>query len=149
MANVSLNQFICLRQPACDYLSQCYQIPSLIKDLIEELKAFLKSKPSFQFNDLTKGLEILLESFQIGVGEAHSAIDDGINPYSTFLSLNVSQTQGQELLREVADDLKKLRYMLLKSADELDSYDGFEPYSKEYTKVLKISKNNKQGGSHV
>lgn len=136
MANVSLNQFVCLKQPASDYLSQCYQISSLIQDLIEELKAFLKSKPGLQFDDLTKSLEMLLESFQIGTEEAHSAIDDGINPYPTFLSLNVSQTQGRDLLREVADDLTELKYMLLKAADELDSYDGFEPYTKELTKVL-------------
>ncbi len=136
MANVSLNQFVCLRQPASDYLSQCYQISKLIKDLIEELKEFLRSKPGLQFDDLTKSLEMLLESFQIGVEAAHSAMDDGINPYSTFLSLNVSQTQGQELLREVADDLTKSKHMLLKAADGLDSYDGFGPYAKESASVL-------------
>lgn len=146
MANVSLNQFVCLRQPASDYLSQCYQISALIKDLIEELKAFLNSKAGLQFDDLTKGLEMLLESFQIGIEAAHSAMDAEINPYPTFVSLNVSQTQGQNLLREIADDLTKLKHMLLKAADELDTYDGFEPYAKELAKVLN---HKKQGGSYV
>ena len=142
MANVSLNQFVRLRQPASDYLSQCYQISSVIKNLIEDLKAFLNSKPGLLFDDLTKSLEMLLESFQIGVEEAHSAIDDGINPYPTLLSLNVSQTQGQTLLREVADDLTELKYLLLNAADGLDTYDGFDPYDKELAKVL--NKKNKE-----
>ncbi|WP_010597598.1 hypothetical protein [Rickettsiella massiliensis] len=146
MANVSLNQFVCLRQPASDYLSQCYQTSSLLKSLIEELKAFLNSKPGLLFDDLTKSLEMLLESFQIGVEEAHSAIDVDVNPYPSFLSLNVSQTQGQNLLREVADDLTQLKHMLLEAADELDTYNGFEPYAKEFTKILS---NKNQGGSYA
>ena len=136
MANVSLNQFVCLKQPASDYLSQCYQISELIKDLIEELKEFLNSKPDLQFNNLIKALEMLLESFQIGVEVAQSALDVDINLYPTFLSLNVSQKQGEYLLREVADDLTKLKHMLLKAADDLDTYDGFELYSKELARML-------------
>jgi hypothetical protein len=143
-ASVSLNQFVCLRQPASDYLSECDQISEHIKGLIEELKEFLNSKPGLQFDNLTKSLELLLESFQIGVEEAHNAIDVGINPYPTFLSLSVSQTQGQNLLREVADDLTKLKHILLESADELDTYNGFELYSEEIGRVLSV-----QGGSHA
>jgi hypothetical protein len=139
-ASVSLNQFVCLKQPASDYLSQCYQISKLIKDLIEELKEFLNSRKSLQFDDLTKSLEMLLESFHIGVEIAQSALDVDINPYPTFLSLNVTQKQGENLLREVADNLTELKHMLLKAADDLDTYDGFELYSKKLTKML--SKNN-------
>ena len=37
-ANVSLEQFVHLKQPASDYLSQVYQISFKLNDLIEALK---------------------------------------------------------------------------------------------------------------
>ena len=37
-ANVSLEQFVHLKQPACDYLSQGYQISHQLNDLIAALK---------------------------------------------------------------------------------------------------------------
>ncbi|HEY2566287.1 MAG TPA: hypothetical protein VGH95_01065 [Candidatus Aquirickettsiella sp.] len=40
-ADVSLEQFVHLKQPACDYLSQVYEISSQLGDLIEALKDLL------------------------------------------------------------------------------------------------------------
>jgi hypothetical protein len=40
-ANVSLEQFVHLKQPASDYLSQVYQISFKLNDLIEALKDLL------------------------------------------------------------------------------------------------------------
>ena len=40
-ANVSLEQFVHLKQPACDYLSQVYQISFKLTDLIAALKDLL------------------------------------------------------------------------------------------------------------
>lgn len=139
-ANVSLNQFVCLKQPACDYLSQCYQISAHIKNLIEELKAF----PGLQFDVLIKALEKFLESFQIGVEESHCALDDNVIPYFSLLSLNVCQKQGLNLLREAANDLNKLKHILLEAADDLDTYDSFELDSKKSAIVLSKKNGSKE-----
>ncbi|MDQ8039279.1 MAG: hypothetical protein REH83_02615 [Rickettsiella sp.] len=147
-ASVSLNQFVCLRQPASDYLSECYQISELIKNLIEDLNTFLNAKSGLPLDDLTKSLEMFLESFQINIEEAHSAIDAGENPYLPLLSLNVRQLRGESLLREVDRDLTKLKHMLLNAADELNSYDGFELYDKELAKVLNKKKGESQEVAH-
>lgn len=40
-ADVSLEQFVHLKQPACDYLSQVYEISYQLNDLIEALKDLL------------------------------------------------------------------------------------------------------------
>lgn len=37
-ANISLEQFVHLKQPACDYLAQGYEISHQLNDLIEALK---------------------------------------------------------------------------------------------------------------
>lgn len=102
-ANVSLNQSVHLRQAASDYLSQCYQISARLNDLIEALK-------------------MLLESFQVGVEAAHSALDVNVNPYPSFEVLNIYQKQASELLSEASDDIA--------------IYDGFESYSSALAKEV-------------
>lgn len=87
---------------------------------------------------------MLLESFQIGVEEAHNAIDFGINPHPIFLSLNVDQTQLSTLLREATKGLTQLKHILIEAAYELDTYYGFETY----TQVLATLLNNKKEISH-
>lgn len=103
MANFSLNQLVYLRQPASEYISQCYQISARLTDLIEALK-------------------MLLESFQVGLESAHSALDNNVIPYADLEVLNTYQKQGSDILREAADDLA--------------IHDGFEDYSKAVSELL-------------
>ncbi|WP_218814564.1 hypothetical protein [Rickettsiella endosymbiont of Dermanyssus gallinae] len=134
MANISLNQSVHLRQAASDYLSQCYQISAHIKDLIDELK---DTKKGLQFGSLIEALEMFLESFQIGIEESHNALDVDINPYPSLQSLYLCQKQGADLLIEAADDLTKLRNLLLDTSHNLALYDGFETYSSALEKEIK------------
>lgn len=126
MANVSLNQSVHLRQAASDYLSQCYQISAHVKDLIDELKT---DKKGLQLGSLIQTLEKFLETFQIDIQELHDALDVESNHYSYLQSLYLSQKQGANPLKEAAEDLAKLRTLLLNTANGISIYDGFETFS--------------------
>ncbi|BBB14766.1 hypothetical protein RVIR1_02330 [Candidatus Rickettsiella viridis] len=65
---------------------------------------------------------MLLESFQVGVEAAHSALDDNVNPYPSFEILSIYQKQASELLSEASDDIAL--------------YDGFESYSSALEKEV-------------
>ncbi len=139
MANPILNQSVHLpqssqlRKLATDYLPQCYQISAYVKDLIDELKT---TKKGIQFGSLIEALEMFLESFQIGIEESHNALDVDINPYPSLQSLYLCQKQSADLLIEAADDLTKLRNLLLDTAHNLALYDGFESYSSALAKEV-------------
>ncbi|MEN9449893.1 MAG: hypothetical protein RJA83_507 [Pseudomonadota bacterium] len=87
MANVILDQFAHLKQPACDYLSQGYEISHELNDLIETLKQLLSL-----VEECTKA--------------SHNLLDRGGIPLTEFLSLSLCQSQGIKYLRQGAEDIE-------------------------------------------
>lgn len=87
MANVILDQFAHLKQPACDYLAQGYEISHKLTNLIEALK------------DLLSMVEKYTKS-------SHNIIDRGRIPLTEFLDLNICQTQGVKYLRQGSEDIE-------------------------------------------
>lgn len=86
-ANVSLEQFVHLKQPSCDYLSQVYQISSRLNKLIEALKD-------------------LLLSIQESTKSSHTLLDKGYIPVKNLEDLNTDQIQGIKYLRVAATDIE-------------------------------------------
>ena len=87
MANVILDQFVHLKQPACDYLSQTYQISSQLNDLIEALKDLLS----------------LIEEY---TKSSHNLLDKGLVPVKDFEDLNLCQITLIKHLRQAAKDIE-------------------------------------------
>lgn len=83
MANVILDQFAHLKQPACDYLSQVYEI-------------------SYQLNDLIEALKDLLSLIQEYTKSSHNLLDKGQILVKDFEDLNLCQITGIKHLREAA-----------------------------------------------
>jgi hypothetical protein len=67
MANRSLDQFAHLKQPACDYLSQVYQISQHLQDLKEALEELL----------------FVIHAF---LKSGHKVLDKNLIPVSTILN---------------------------------------------------------------
>ena len=86
-ANVSLEQFVHLKQPACDYLSQVYEI-------------------SYQLNDLIEALKDLLSLIQESTKSSHTLLDKGHIPVKDLEDLNIFQIQGIKYLRVAAKDIE-------------------------------------------
>ncbi len=86
-ADVSLEQFIHLKQPACDYLSQAYQISSQLNNLIEALKDHLSI-----IQEHTKS--------------SHTLLDKGHIPVMDLEDLYICQIQGVKYLRLAAKDIE-------------------------------------------
>ena len=82
-ANVSLEQFVNLKQPASDYLSQVYQI-------------------SYQLNDLIEALKDLLSLIQEYTKSSHTLLDKGHIPVKDLEDLYICQVQGIKHLRQAA-----------------------------------------------
>jgi hypothetical protein len=80
-ADASLEQFAHLKQPACDYLAQGYEISHRLTGLIEALKELLS-----MFEEYTKS--------------SHNMLDRGGIPLTEFLCLNLCQTLGVKYLRQ-------------------------------------------------
>lgn len=87
MAKVILDQFVYIKQPACDYLSQGYQI-------------------SYHLTDLQEAIEQLLFAIRAFVKSGHKMLDRNLIPVGDLLALNIAQTQGIETLRQVANKLE-------------------------------------------
>lgn len=86
MANASLEQFVHLKQPASDYLSQVYQISSKLDDLIKALKE-------------------LLVLIQEHTKFSHTLLDKGYIPVKDLEDLNICQIQGIKYLRLAAKEI--------------------------------------------
>lgn len=86
-ADVSLEQFVHLKQPACDYLSQAYEISSQLNDLIEALKD-------------------LLSLIQEYTKSSHNLLDKGQIPVKDFEDLNICQITGIKHLRQAAKEIE-------------------------------------------
>ncbi len=86
-ANVSLEQFVHLKQPASDYLSQAYQIISKLNNLIETLKDFLSS-------------------IQEHKKSSHTLLDKGYIPVKDLDDLNTCQIQAIKSLQVAAKDIE-------------------------------------------
>lgn len=86
-ADVSLEQFIHLKQPANDYLSQTYQISSQLNDLIEALKD-------------------LVSLIQEHTKSSHTLLDNGHIPVKDLEDLNICQIQGIKYLRVAANEFE-------------------------------------------
>ena len=71
-ADASLEQFVHLKQPACDYLAQGYKISHKLTDLIEALKD-------------------LLSLIQEYTKSSHNLLDKGQIPVKDFEDLNLCQ----------------------------------------------------------
>lgn len=82
-ADVSLEQFVHLKQPASDYLSQTYQI-------------------SFQLNDLIEALKQLLSLIQEYRKSSHTLLDKGYISVKDLEDLYICQVQGVKYLRLAA-----------------------------------------------
>ena len=87
MANKMLNQFVHLKQPASDYLSQVYQI-------------------SFKLNDLIEALKDLVSLIQEYTKSSHNLLDKGQIPVKDFEDLNLCQITGIKHLRLAARDIE-------------------------------------------
>lgn len=87
MANVILDQFVHLKQPACDYLSQAYEI-------------------SHQLNDLIEALKDLLSLIQEYTKSSHTLLDKGHIPVKDLEELYICQVQGIKYLRLAAKDIE-------------------------------------------
>ncbi|EDP46719.1 hypothetical protein [Rickettsiella grylli] len=74
-ADVSLEQFVHLKQPACDYLSQAYEI-------------------SYRLNDLIEALKELLSLIQEYTRSSHTLFDKGQIPVKDLENLYICQVQG-------------------------------------------------------
>jgi hypothetical protein len=85
--DVSLEQFVHLKQPACDYLSQVYEI-------------------SYQLNDLIEALKDLLLLIQESTKSSHTLLDKGHIPVKDLEDLNICQIQGIKYLRVAAKDIE-------------------------------------------
>jgi hypothetical protein len=86
-ADVSLEQFVHLKQPVSDYLSQGYQI-------------------SHQLTDLIAALKDLLSLIQEYTKSSHNLLDKGHIPVKALEDLNLCQTQGIKHLRQAAEDIE-------------------------------------------
>lgn len=88
--NVSLVQFVHLKQPASSYLVQLYEISSKLQDLIEALK-------------------LLLLSIQASLKSAYTMLDKGLIPVIDLIDLNIAQTEGVALLRQAASEIESYK----------------------------------------
>ena len=88
-ADVSLEQFVHLKQPACDYLSQVYEI-------------------SYRLNDLIEALKDLLSLIQEYTKSSHNQFDKGLISIKDFENLNLCQITGIKHLREAAKEFESL-----------------------------------------
>lgn len=86
-ANVSLEQFVHLKQPACDYLSQVYEISSRLNNLVEALKD-------------------LLSLIQEYIKSSHTLLDKGHIPVTDLEDLYICQVQGVKYLQLAAKDIE-------------------------------------------
>lgn len=86
-ADVSLEQFVHLKQPACDYLSQVYEI-------------------SYQLNDLIEALKQLLSIIQEYTKSSYTLLDKGYVPVKDLEDLYICQVQGIKYLRLAAKELE-------------------------------------------
>jgi hypothetical protein len=86
-ADVSLEQFVHLKQPACDYLSQVYEI-------------------SYQLNDLIEALKNLLSLIQEYARSSHALLDKGYIPVKDLEDLYICQIQGIKYLRLAAKEFE-------------------------------------------
>src|SRR5882762_5449097 len=87
MANVILEQFVHLKQPARDYLAQGYKISHKLYDLIEALKQ-------------------LLSLVQEYTKSSHNQLDEGQIPVEELENLHLCQIQGIKHLRQAAEDIE-------------------------------------------
>ena len=90
MANVILDQFAPLKQPACDYLSQVYEISHHLQDLKEALVELL-----FVIQPIVKSGHKLLERNEI--------------PFCDLEALHLCQSQAIGILRQVVNNLESYR----------------------------------------
>ena len=86
-ADVSLEQFVHLKQPASDYLSQAYQI-------------------AFRLDDLIKALKALLSLIQEYTKSSHTLLDKGHIPVADLEDLNICQIQIVKFLLLAAKDIE-------------------------------------------
>jgi len=86
-ADVSLEQFVHLKQPASDYLSQVYEI-------------------SFQLNNLIEALKDLQSIIQEYTKSSHTLLDKGHIPITDFEDLYICQVQGIKYLRLATKDIE-------------------------------------------
>lgn len=77
-----------LKQPACDYLAQGYEISHQLTDLIEALKDLLS----------------LVEEY---TKSSHNMLDRGGIPLTEFLNLSLCQTLGVKYLRQGAEYIEE------------------------------------------
>jgi len=90
MANVILDQFVHLKQPACDYLSQGHQISSHLTDLKEAIV------------ELVFAINAFLTSSQ-------QRLSKHIIPVDNLEALHLCQIRGIEILREAASELESYK----------------------------------------
>lgn len=85
--SISLDHLTHLKQPACDYLSQVYEI-------------------SYQLNDVIEALKDLLSLIQEYTKSSHNLLDKGQIPVKDFEDLNLCQITGIKHLRQAAKDIE-------------------------------------------
>ena len=86
-ANLSVYQFVHLKQPAIRYLAQLDEISHKLHDLIEALK-------------------LLLPSIQANLTSANMMLDRGLIPVIDLIDLSIVQTVGIALLRQAANEIE-------------------------------------------
>ena len=89
-ADTIVYQFIHLKQPASDYLSQCEQISSHLSDLKE-------------------AIDPLLFAFRAFIESGYKMLDRDLPIYNDIIALNVSQTEGIALLCQAANKIESYK----------------------------------------
>lgn len=89
-ADASVYQFVHLKQPTGNYLSQLDEITSELQDLIEALK-------------------LLSSSIQENLTSAYTMLDKGLIPIIDLIDLNIVQTAGIALLRQAANEIESYK----------------------------------------
>jgi len=90
MANVILDQFVHLKQPTCDYLSQGHQISAHLADLKEAIVELV-----FAMNAFLTSSQQRLSKYLI--------------PVDNLEALHLCQIRGIEILRAAADHIESYK----------------------------------------
>ncbi len=89
-ASISLDQFVHLKQPACDYLSQAYQI-------------------SYHLTDLKEAIEELVFVLHAFITSGHKMLDRDLIPVGDLEALHLCQIQVIEVLRQASENIESYK----------------------------------------
>ena len=126
-ANVSLEQFAHLKQPACDYLAQGYEISHKLTDLIEALKELLSMVEKYTKSGLSPKSSVLSDAEKKAT-ELANQIDAEVNLLNLYNGIGNTK---EEIERKMKDS-SKLKSLFSQINDAVkDAKDDSSGYTKE------------------